>query len=45
MKFPALAPEFPPVLRRVALILVAMMIGSLVFTVYMTRRLEFPIPL
>ena len=44
MKFPALAPEFPPVLRRVALILVAMMIGSLVFTVYMTRRLEFPIP-
>ena len=44
MKFPALAPEFPPVLRRVALILVAMMIGSLVLTVYMTRRLEFPIP-
>ena len=44
MKFPTIAAEFPPVLRRVALIMVAMMAGSLAFTLYMTHRLEFPIP-
>ena len=44
MKFPTLAPEFPPLLRRFALIMLAMMIGSLLFTLYMTRKLEFPVP-
>lgn len=44
MRFPTIAPEFPPLLRRVALIMVAMMAGSLAFTLYMTHRLEFPIP-
>ncbi len=44
MKFPTIAPEFPPVLRRVVLIMAAMMAGSLLFTVTMTRLLEFPIP-
>ena len=44
MKLPTLAPEFPPLLRRVALILLAMMAGSLVFTVLMTWLLHRPYP-
>ena len=44
MKLATIAPEFPPLLRRVALILPAMMAGSLVFTVLMRRLLHRPNP-
>jgi hypothetical protein len=44
MKLPPIAPAFPPVLRRVALIMTAMMLASLLFTNVMTWLLHAPHP-
>lgn len=44
MKFPSIAPAFPPILVRVALILAAMLVGSLVYTNGMSALLHTKYP-
>jgi hypothetical protein len=44
MRLPSIAAQFPPVLRRVAIVMTAMLLGSLIFTNFMTWLLNAPHP-
>ena len=44
MRLTSIAPAFPPVLRRVAIVMGAMLLGSLLYTSFMTWLLHSPQP-